>query len=232
MKRKIASAALAATMALVLSSTAEAQLAYGFESGTDGFGSNGGVFPVTQDTVGATEGLSSLKVEVPAGATFIGALTGAVPAVIGDPPGVESIVFDLTIEEQFTGAFADIGITIFGATQPDFPGGQLFGLSAQFADITSLGVAPGTNEITFDLASATNPLTFGPGESFNDIFGGFGTGPNDLIPTGVQFFVSKSGDAPVTFYIDNVRVVVPEPATVGMLAFAAMAVFTRSRNRS
>lgn len=231
MSWKIASAALAATTVLAFGGTAQAQLAYGFESGTDGFGSNGGVFPVTQDTIGATEGSSSLKVEVPAGATFVGALTGAVAPVIGDPPGVESLVFDLTIEEQFAGGFADLGVTIFGASQPDFPGGQLFGLQAQFADITSLGVAPGTYEITLDLASATNQIDFTPGQSFNEIFGGFGTGPNDQIPTGVQFFVSKSNDAPVTFYIDNVRTVVPEPGTLALVGVALTAAMRR-RNRA
>lgn len=213
--------------ALASCGSAHAAVAYDFEGSLEGFGPNGGAFPVTLDTIGATSGSNSMKVEVPSGAGFVGALTGAVAPSIGDPPGVKSLVFDLTIEEQFLGAFADIGVTIFGASQPDFPGGQLFGLQAQFADITSLGVAPGTYEITLDLASATNPLTFGAGESFNDIFGGFGTGPNDLIPTGVQFFVSKSGDAPVTFYIDNVRTVVPEPTTLAIVAIGMTAAFRR-----
>ena len=205
---------------------------YDFEGSTEGFASNGGVFPVTNDTTGATTGTGSLKVEVPAGAFFVGALTSTVPFALGDPPGVASVIFDLTIEEQFAGAFADIGITIFGASQPPPTfDPQLFGLSAQFADITSLGVAPGTYEITLDLDSATNPLTFNPNESFNDIFGGFGTAPNDLIPTGFQFFVSKSTDAPVTFFIDNVRVIVPEPATCSMLVLGLAALSARTRRR-
>lgn len=212
--------AIALVGALAFAGSAQATVAYDFEGDLQGFGPNGGVFPVTLDTVGATSGVNSMKVEVPGPATFVGALTGNVTPPVNDPPGVQSLVFDLTIEEEFQGAFADLGVTIFGASQPDFPGGQLFGLQAQFADITPLGVAPGTYEITLDLDSATNPITFGPGESFNQIFGGFGTGPNDLIPTGVQFFVSKSGDAPVTFYIDNVRTVVPEPSSFAMLAFA------------
>ncbi|MEN1680912.1 MAG: PEP-CTERM sorting domain-containing protein [Planctomycetota bacterium] len=228
MRMQLATAAT--VVALACGTTAHAAVAYDFEGDLQGFASNGGVFPVTLDTIGATSGVNSMKVEVPGGATFVGALTGNVTAPVNDPPGVESLVFDLTIVEEFTGAFADIGITIFGASQPDFPGGQLFGLQAQFADIAPLGVAPGTYEITLDLDSATNPITFGAGESFNDIFGGFGTGPNDLIPTGVQFFVSKSGDAPVTFYIDNVRTVIPEPTALALIT-AGLAFGLRSRHR-
>lgn len=221
MRSRLAMSVLLGT--LTCGAPAFGAVAYDFETGLDGFANNGGVFPVIADTVnGVTSGATSMRVEVPGGATFVGALTSTVPAPIGDPPGVASLVFDLTITDEFAGGFADLGVTVFGATQPDFPGGQLFGLSAQFADLVSLGGrAPGTYEVSVDLASATNPLTFGAGESFNDIFGGFGTGANDLIPTGVQFFVSKSGDAPAVFNIDNVRTVVPEPTSLALLALGA-----------
>lgn len=188
-----------------------AQLAYDFETDAEGFASNGGLFPVAQDTIGATSGTGSLRVEVPAGAFFVGALTPLVAPSIADPPGVESVIFDLTIIDEYQGAFADIGVTIFGASQPG--PGQQFGLQAQFADIAPLGVAPGTYEIKLDLDSATNPITFDQEQSFNEIIGGFGTGPFDLIPTGFQLYVSKSTDAPITFYIDNIRTNIPEPAS-------------------
>ena len=71
--------------------------------------------------------------------TFVGALTGVVPPALNNPPGVKSILFDLTIEEQFTGGFADLGITIFG-----FQGGN-FGLQQQFTDLVGVGgLSPGT----------------------------------------------------------------------------------------
>jgi hypothetical protein len=221
MKRQAFLGAFAAAIALSLAGAARADLAYSFEAppvNPDGFGPNGGGITLTQDVVGATHGLSSLRADVVAGATFVGALTGIVHPSIGDPPGLERIIFDMTVGQEFTGGFAVVGVTIFGATQPDFPGGQQFGLQAQFADFEHIGgKAPGTYTVTIDLASATHPTTFATGQSFNEIFGTVGSGPNDIIPTGFQLFLNKSNDAPLTVYFDNVRTVIPEPAT-GLLA--------------
>jgi hypothetical protein len=54
--------------------------------------------------------------------------------------------------------------------------------------------------VRIDLSSATHPMTFATNQSFNQIFGTVGSGPNDMIPTGFQFFFNKSGDAPLTVY--------------------------------
>lgn len=225
--KKILLSIIAAAMIACTSSSAHATLAYSFEGGSppDGFGPNGGGVTVTQDTIGATDGINSLKASVVGGATFVGALTGNITPPIGNPPGIQSILFDLTIPQggEFTGGFALIGVTIFGASQPDHPGGQLFGLQAQFADFEQIGgKTAGTYPVQIDLASATNQVDFSNG-SFNDIFGVVGDGPNVQIPTGFQFFINKSNDAPLTVYIDNVRAVVPEPATAAMLSLGAMA---------
>jgi hypothetical protein len=87
--------------------------------------------------------------------------------------------------------------------------------------------------VQIDLASATHPLTFVAGQSFNQIFGTVGSGPNDLIPTGVQILFNKSNDAPLTVYIDNVRVVgsVPEPASLCLLGMGAVVFGFVSRRR-
>ncbi len=90
--------------------------------------------------IGATAGANSLKVSIVPGATFVGALTGNLDPAFGNPPGVDHILFDLTIApgEEFTGGFGIIGVTIFGASQPDYPGGQQFGLQAQFLTSNTL----------------------------------------------------------------------------------------------
>lgn len=221
---KILLCVIAAAMIACTSNSVHATLAYSFEGGSppDGFGPNGGGVTVTQDTIGATDGVNSLKASVVGGATFVGALTGNITTPIGDPPGIQSILFDLTIPQggEFTGSFALIGVTIFGASQPG--PGQQFGLQAQFADFEHIGgKAAGTYTVQIDLASAINQVDFSTG-SFNDIFGVVGDGPNVQIPTGFQFFINKSNDAPVTVYIDNVRTVIPEPATAAMLSLGAM----------
>lgn len=189
---------------------AQGSLAYSFESDLQGFGPNGIGITVTQDTIGATEGTQSMKVSIVQPATFVGALTGNLDSLIfGDPPGVDLVILDLTITEQFPnnpGDFVDAGITVFGSTQPDFPGGQQEGLQAQFfLNQVPLGdLTAGTHQIFLELNSATHPVTFVEG-SFNDIFGVEGSGPNDIIPTGFQVYINKSGTAPWTGYIDNIR---------------------------
>lgn len=238
MRKLLALAALVAAFSFGAAS-APAQLAYTFEAppvNPDGFGPNGGGVTIAQDTIGATHLTHSMKVSVVTGATFVGALTGVVAPPINDPPGVDAILFDMTIAPggAFTGSFALVGVTIFGASQPDFPGGQQFGLQAQFADFEHIdGKAAGTyNDIRIDLNSATHPLTFATGQSFNQIFGTVGSGQNDVIPTGFQLFFNKSNDQPLTVYIDNVRVVpTPEPTSIAAIGMAASALLMGRRRR-
>lgn len=207
-------------------------LLYSMEGGLDGFGPNGGGVAVASDTIGATDGTGSMNVSVVGGATFVGALTGNVPGALGDPPGVSKILFDMTIApgQEFTGGFAVVGVTIFGASQPG--PGQQFGLQAQFADFEQIGgKAAGTYPVVIDLSSATHPLTFATGQSFNDIMGPNPGAPNDIIPTGFQLFLNKSNDAPLTVYFDNIRAVVPEPATGALFGLGAIALGLVARRR-
>lgn len=217
--------------ALAASCSSAATQIYDFEGSTEGFNPNGGLFTVVNDTIGATTGSGSLRVDVPEGAFFVGALTTTFPPELGDPPGVTFVLFDLTLQESFTGAFANLGITIFGASQPG--PGQQFGIQAQFADEFAVdGLAPGTYPVAIQLDSATNPIDFTPDQSFNEIVGTSGSGPTDLIVTGFQIFASKSPDAPLTFFVDNVRLVVPEPASTAVLAMAFPAVMAMRRRRA
>lgn len=201
---------LAACLVVTAGATASAlDLAFSFEEDLQGYGANGPGVTVTQDTIGATEGTQSMKVDIVQGATFVGALTDQLEPFIGDPPGLNVVIFDLTITEMFPedAAFVDAGITVFGVTQPDFPDGQI-DVQAQFQanQVQLQELEVGTHEIRMDLTSAVNPITFESDQSFNDIFGIEGGPQTDAIPTGFQIYINKSSDAPWTGYFDNIRV--------------------------
>jgi PEP-CTERM motif len=220
---------IAAAVSMLWCSVSAAQsLLYDMEGAPppSGFGPNG--FPpptITQDTIGATGGsTNSMKYFAPNDATFTGALTSVVPAALGDPPGVESILLDLTIADgdAYAGAFADIGVTIFGYK------GMVFGIPVQFGDTKPLGGRPAGlySDLKFNLNNSVQP---GPtfGKSFDQIFGG---GILDGV-TGFQLYLAKSGDAPATFYVDNIRAAVPEPTTGLLLGLATCAIGLVSRRR-
>jgi hypothetical protein len=190
---------------------AQTVLAYSYETdqnGPDGVQPNGGGV-YTQDTIGATEGTNSLKVELlGAGNTFVGALTPIINptptgAVIGDPPGIDHVLFDVTVTQEYTGTFANMGVTVFGCTQAGACGQQ-----QQYFDEENVDLLVGTHrDLRIDLTSSHQT-----GESFNDAFGEQGSG-SPLVPTHFQFYFNKNGGVDLTLYIDNVRVGM---ATVGL----------------
>jgi hypothetical protein len=194
--------------------------------GPDGFfGVAGGT--VTQEpTIGVTHLENSMKYDVNA-STFAGARTESViPATLNDPPGVIAVLFDMTLTSAYAGAAANIGVTVFGHAL-NAPGGAQFGHTVQFADTEPIaGKAPGTYmDVRIDLNQSLGP--YRAGESFNAIFG---PGPTDLTQaSGFQFYISKSAE-PVTVYIDNVRLLVPEPGTFALLGLGAV-MLTGKRRR-
>ena len=230
MRHWLVGAAAAAILCFAGTVQADTQL-YSFESGTDGFGPNGGGITVTQDTIGATDGTHSLKTSVVTGATFASALTTNVPAALNNPPGVDAVKFDMTIDanDGFTGAFDVVGVTVYGFNA----GLGQFGLQAQFApQIHVDGKSPNTYlDQLIPLTGATNPLDFTTNQSFNQIFTAGTPGPNQLNVSGFQFFINKSNDAPTTVYIDNVRVVgtVPEPACCTLVAVGLLGIVSMGR---
>jgi len=210
---------------------------YSFEAppvNPDGFGPNGGGVTISQDTIGATDLLHSMKMSVVQGATFVGALTTAVNPLINNPPGVDAVKFDLTINQgdAFPGAFDVIGVTVFGFNA----GLGQFGLQAQFAPLFHVeGKVPGTYlDQLIPLTGATNPLDFTPNQTFNQIFTAGVPGPNQLNVSGFEFFLNKSSDAPSTVYFDKVRVVttVPEPASCTLLGLAMVGFIGSIRRRA
>lgn len=196
------------TLAILISGQATPAadvLAYSFETiqgpGPDGFDTNtGGTY--TQDTIGATEGANSMKVSLVAnGDGFVGAVTTLINptptgAIIGNPPGIDHVTFDVTITEEFTGNFSNMGVIIFGCTQANS-----CGLKRQYLDEENIDLPVGTHhDLRIDLLASFESL-----DSFNDTFGEPGSG-SDLYPTGFQFYFNKSFNTAQTLYIDNVRV--------------------------
>jgi hypothetical protein len=195
--------------------------------GPDGFFGLGAT--VTQDVIGATHLTKSMKYDVGVGG-FVGARTEIVPPTINNPPGVNHILFDVTLPQTYTDTFANIGVTLFGhALNPGGPG--TFGNQVQFQDDVELaGLAAGTHlNQRIDLDTSVGP--YRPGESFDQIFGP--VDPNDLtFASAFQFYINKNVLTPITVYIDNVRFVpVPEPTGLSLVALAGVAL-TGLRRRS
>src|SRR4029078_11589076 len=97
----------------------------------------------TQDTIGATDLLHSMKYDVGVGG-FVGARTEIVPPTLNNPPGVTDVMFDITIPATYADTFANMGVTVFGhALNPGGPG--TFGNQVQFLNEYPIaGKAPGT----------------------------------------------------------------------------------------
>lgn len=194
-------------------------LVYTFETGIEGFTNNGTGTTVSLDTIGATDGAQSMKVAI-TGPTFVGALTDQLHPAIGDPPGLDHVLFDLTFTEPFPeGSFAVVGITVFGVDQQGFDVQLQTGPSLDNEELEWHidGREPGTyRDIRMDMTLFEHPVTFVPA-TFNDIVGTQGSGPNDVIPTGFQLYFNKSGglESSLTVYIDNIRAGMTEEALAG-----------------
>lgn len=225
-------AAGAAALFIGVGSADAGTLLYSFENGDspnslDGFAANGGGITVTPSTIGATVGTGSMENSNAANATFTGALTTLVPAALNSP-SVSAISFDLTIApgQQFTGAFADIGITIFGRTgiSPNFNYGEQFQVDPAQEQNVALG--PGTYNLTVALIG-TDPYSLAAHQTYAQVLS------DTFVPTGFEFFYGKSGDAPLNVYIDNVQtVVVPEPASIGVGAVGALLMLALRRRKA
>ena len=225
-----------ATMFAVLLSAGAvfAQPDYSFEvvvpgggpPGPDGFFGLGAT--VTQDTIGATHLLNSMKYDVGVGG-FVGARTEIVPPTLNNPPGVVGVMFDLTLTAAYTDTFANMGVTVFGhALNPGGPG--TFGNQVQFSDEYPIaGKAVGTHlDQVLTLGVSVGPYRVG--DTFNQIFGPVDA--NDLtVASAFQFYINKNVLTPITVYIDNVRFVVPEPATFGLLGVGAVVLGVMRRRR-
>jgi len=194
-------AALAVCFSGLAAVRASATLVYSFEGGDNQGFSNNFAAPegvnneVVVDTIGATEGTGSLKFAMVTEEFFAGVLTSQLHEAFENPPGVDFVLFDLTIQNPFVGpGFARTSVTVFG-THPD-----VGAIEAQFlANEVPLDNLPaGTHQIRINLSSAFQLN----GLSFNQVFGP----PIDATPTGFQIYINKSAGVPFTVYFDNIRV--------------------------
>src|SRR3954469_18662971 len=140
---------VATIVAIAFSAAAVFAADYSFETivpsganppGPDGFFGLGAT--VTQDTIGATDLLHSMKYNVGVGG-FVGARTEIVPPTLNNPPGVTGVMFDVTIPQMYTDTFANMGVTVFGhALNPAGPG--TFANQVQFQGEYALAGKQGT----------------------------------------------------------------------------------------
>jgi hypothetical protein len=197
-------------------------LVYSFEETLEGFANNGGGTQVTQDTIGATAGMQSMKVTISSGPTFVGALTNMLHPAIANPgslgTGIDHVLLDLTITEEFAppppeDRFAVVGVTIFAQTED----GSVTGIPVQFRNEFHIDRKPaGTYPVRIELLDAHpyGPDFLTDNYSFNEVFGDL----DNLVPTGFQLFFNKTGslmDHPLTVYIDNIRVGFTPPPVPG-----------------
>jgi hypothetical protein len=197
--------------------------------GPDGFFGLGATV-AQEPVIGVTHLENSMRYTVGVGG-FVGARSEVVPPTLNDPPGVQYVLFDLTIPATYTDTFANMGITIFGHDL-NAGGGTSFGNQVQFADeLPMAGLAPGTYlDQRIDLDFALGPYVPSVGKSFNEIFG---TCDDCLsVASAFQFYINKNVTTSITVYIDNVRFVVPEPATFSLLGVGAVVMGAMGRRRS
>lgn len=197
--------------------------------GPDGFFGLGATV-AQEPVIGVTHLENSMRYTVGVGG-FVGARTEIVPPTLNDPPGVKYVLFDLTIPATYTDTFANMGITVFGHDlNPG--GGTSFGNQVQFADeLPMAGLAPGTyldQRINLDLS--IGPYVPSLGKSFNETFG---TCDDCLsVASAFQFYINKNVLTPIEVYIDNVRFVIPEPATFSLVGVGAVVWGAMRRRRS
>jgi len=229
--KKTAIVTLVAAIAALGASRTDAQTpVYSFEviapgggpPGPDGFFGLGAVV-AQEGTIGVTHLENSLNFTAGSGG-FVGIRTEIVPATLNNPPGVNYVLLDMFVPDPLPAGltFADMGVTIFGH---DVDNG-VFGIQNQFTDTISIaGLGPGQhNNLQIDLDSE-----FFSGQSFNEIFG---DDASDLdVASAFQFYLSKNAGVPLTVYIDNVRLAIPEPATAMMLGLGAIVVGVSRRRR-
>ncbi|MGA2441116.1 MAG: PEP-CTERM sorting domain-containing protein [Tepidisphaeraceae bacterium] len=223
MRKTLLLAAVTAAMSLGVSA-AHAQLLYSFETGDspngrDGFVNNG--LQPTQTTTGATVGSDALELSTPAGG-YTGSYTQAdLPALLSNP-GLSGFTADVTIspnDPAFGGTYSDMGMGLFIYNAGEGEYGDQF--LAPTSDWVNVDLAPGTYTSLYVPLVGNNPDTGLPISYADLLADGWAVGGFNIVD-------SNSGAAE-TFYVDNIQAIVPEPASLGVLAGTGLLMLSRRR---
>jgi hypothetical protein len=212
MKYGIVCAATLAVLSLAAIPAHADVLMYSFEPGDspnslDGFANIGGTTLSNTTSYGVTNGTQALQIACNAG--FDSSATTTINSIMSSQT-VTAISMDATIPSGavYTGGYFDLGITLYdnSATSP--------------YDGESLQVAPGDEQSIYQATGTGLPQHVVIPLTGSDPNSGNPTTyaqllANGWVTTGFEIFEDKNGV--VTFAVDSVSAVVPEPASLGLL---------------
>ena len=233
MFRCVLSGAALAAVAATASPARANVLLYSFEptdaSGPlDGFARNGGgITPTAVQDGGATAGVGDLQLSTTGG--FVGALsTVQGPLTTLDNPNVTGIQLDVTaVSAGAQTTFATLGFSLFvgNPTTGDF--GEQY--APPTSDYVNIDFPAGTQKTGLTIPLVGNDPVTGSPESYAQLLA------EGYVPTGFEIVVSETGGTPALITdVDNIQATgiggaVPEPASLGLVAFGGLLVGGRRR---
>jgi len=228
----VCAATIAVLSLAAVSARAQGVLLYSFEPGDspnalDGFQNLGSNTLNNESTYGVTNGTQAMQV-VCASSSFDGIIsstgTGAtIPAVLNaNPNAVTAISMTVTqpLGETYGGSFFLLGITLRDSDPSSPYNGDQFQVAG--ADEQHIETDPGNLPVTIVIPlTGTDPISFNPTTYSQLVAAGW-------VTTGFEIF--EDHNAPLTFALDNIQAVVPEPASIlSMGAISGLLVLRRRR---
>ena len=224
MRKGLLAAAVGAAMFIGAGDASAQVLLYSFETGDspndkDGFVNNG-LLP-TQTTTGATQGSDALQLSTASGG-YVGSYTqGDLPSVL-DNPNLVGFLVDVTTDPNFTangGTYSLLGMGFYVENPGESEYGDQY-ISSE-ADWANIDLASGTYTNIFIPLAGNNPDTSLP-DTWSDMLS------EGWLCSGFNIVDQDNGVA-TTFEVDNIRAVVPEPASLSLLGLGGSMLLIRRR---